>query len=244
MADRTTWDDEDTKVFIEHGSSFVPERERQIERICRLVPEIEGEFHILDLGCGEGLLAEALLDHFPDAIVHGLDGSEAMIRRARRRLSDYEDRFETEPFELSSDAWRSRGEPVHLVVSSLAVHHLDGDRKRTLFRDVHDLLEPGGAFFLADLIEPASSEARAAAADAWDDAVHRRSIVLTGGKAAFDRFQETRWNHFRHPDPRDTPSAIFDQLVWLAEAGFSKPDVFWMDAGHALFGAFKRGTGG
>ena len=31
-----------------------------------------------------------------------------------------------------------------------------------------------------------------------------------------------------------------DQLKWLEQAGFVDVDVFWMQAGHALFGGRKR----
>ena len=41
-----------------------------------------------------------------------------------------------------------------LVVSALAVHHLDGDGKAELFMRVAERLRPGGRFVLADLVIP------------------------------------------------------------------------------------------
>jgi len=48
--------------------------------------------------------------------------------------------------------------PFDLVVSALAVHHLDATAKRDLFRRVAAVLRPGGRFVLADLVVPRPGE--------------------------------------------------------------------------------------
>ncbi len=42
--------------------------------------------------------------------------------------------------------------PFELVVSALAVHHLDGGGKRDLFRRIADVLAPSGRFVLGDVV--------------------------------------------------------------------------------------------
>jgi tRNA (cmo5U34)-methyltransferase len=44
--------------------------------------------------------------------------------------------------------------PFDLVVSCLAVHHLEGTSKADLFRRITRKLVPGGRFVLADVVEP------------------------------------------------------------------------------------------
>jgi tRNA (cmo5U34)-methyltransferase len=44
--------------------------------------------------------------------------------------------------------------PFDLVVSALAVHHLDAAGKRDLFARVRRVLRPGGRFVLADVVVP------------------------------------------------------------------------------------------
>jgi tRNA (cmo5U34)-methyltransferase len=44
--------------------------------------------------------------------------------------------------------------PFDLVVSVLAIHHLDGAGKADLFRRVARVLRPGGRFVLGDVIVP------------------------------------------------------------------------------------------
>ena len=44
--------------------------------------------------------------------------------------------------------------PFDLVVSALAVHHVEGEGKADLFRRIVRVLAPGGRFVLADVVEP------------------------------------------------------------------------------------------
>lgn len=129
------------------------------------------------------------------------------------------------------------------VVSSLTIHHLDGQGKQQLFRDVYAMLAYGGVFVIADIVLPATARATAVAADAWDQVVRRRAVELDGTTDVFDSFADEKWNLFRYPDdPMDKPDTLFDQLTWLAQVGFSSVDVHWMQAGHAIFSGVKDGN--
>lgn len=233
------WGQETARTFIDLGRYFVPERQNQIQIICDLIPPRTNHFHILELCCGEGLLATAILDRFPDCIVHGYDGSEEMLQHAAQHLAKYGDRFQTRLFDLASREWRTLPWPLHAVVSSLAIHHLDGPQKQQLFQDVYQMLSASGVFLIADLIEPANLLGVGVAARAWDQAVRRRALEIDGDTAAFDYFRQEQWNMYTYPDPTDKPSALFAQLNWLQAAGFDEIDVYWMKAGHAIFGGRK-----
>jgi cyclopropane fatty-acyl-phospholipid synthase-like methyltransferase len=162
-----------------------------------------------------------------------------MLEQAKKRLVRFGDRFEARIFDLFDRSWRKEYQPVQAVVSSLSIHHMDGNQKSDLFKDMYKLLDAGGGFIIADVIQPANEIGIQLAADAWDAAVKRRAIALDGEEAAFDYFRRERWNMFRHSDPIDKPSTIFEQLRWLEEAGFGDVDVYWMAAGHAIFGGIK-----
>jgi tRNA (cmo5U34)-methyltransferase len=237
---KPAWDETDSRGFLDHGRFFVPEREEQIAAVCALLPD-PGAGHLVDLCCGEGLLCRALLERFPAANVHAFDGSPAMLAQAADSLRSFGERFATHAFDLGDREWRRFPWPVAGVVSSLAVHHLDGEGKRQLFADLYAALAPGGALVLADLVAPLSQGASRFAADSWDEAVRRRSLELAGDLAPLAVFRSDRWNYYAdpEPDPMDQPSPLFDQLRWLAEAGFERVDVVWMKAGHAAFGGVK-----
>ena len=103
---------------------------------------------VLDLGTGTGETAKRLMALYPHARLTGVDSSAEMLAQARATLGNA-------PFLLVA-----RLEdplpfgPYDLVVSALAVHHLDGAGKRDLFRRVAGVLRPGGRFVLGDVIVP------------------------------------------------------------------------------------------
>jgi tRNA (cmo5U34)-methyltransferase len=237
------WDEQASRDFIQSGRYFVPERERQIQTIAALVSHDAQPGWAIDLGCGEGLLAQALLEKVASLQVLALDGSPAMLKLAQARLARFGQRFQAQLFDFFDRSWPELTAPLQALVSSLAIHHLDSSQKRALFREVFDLLAPGGRLLIADVIEPASPQGWKLAAEAWDEAVRERSLELDGSLEGFTRFEQLRWNTYRYFDPQDIdrPSPLFEQLKWLEGTGFTGVDVFWMRAGHAIFGGVKPG---
>ena len=235
------WDEEDSSVFLELSDIITPHRREQIDLMASLVPAEPNEtFSVVDLGCGAGDLSRALLNQFQRCFVLALDSSATMRAAAAERLGGYADRVRLDSFDLHRRDWLARfPHDVRCVVSSLAIHHLDGEEKQRLFWDLADRLPIGGALLIADLVEPVNSRAVKAYGDSWDRIVAQQSLALTGSSAAYNRFRDG-WNHYRDPDPEvDTPSGLFEQLRWLADAQFSLVDCFWLQAGHAVYGGFK-----
>jgi tRNA (cmo5U34)-methyltransferase len=107
---------------------------------------------ILDLGTGTGETAARVLALYPEAVLVGVDESAAMLAHARSRLGD---RLELRVGRL--EAQLPAGS-FDLVVSALAVHHLNAHGKRDLFRRVADVLRPGSRFVLADVVVPEREE--------------------------------------------------------------------------------------
>lgn len=235
------WDEEISQRFLDYGKYFVPQREEQMGIVVKLLDGLPQPCSILELCCGEGLLAELILKELPWATVLGMDGSQVMLEKARNRLKKYEGRYQLNKFDLADQSWRKPDQPLRAVVSMLAIHHLDGLGKQELFQAVYGMLLDGGAFIIADLVEPANQSGRGIAAEAWDEIVRQRALQLDGNTAGSDFFQREGWNTFRYLDPDDIdhPSRLFDQLKWLEQAGFVDIDVHFFLAGHALFSAWK-----
>jgi tRNA (cmo5U34)-methyltransferase len=103
---------------------------------------------VLELGTGTGETALRVLPLHPGAAWTGIDSSEAMLARARERLPDADLRLSRLEDPLPDG-------PFDLVVSALAVHHLDADGKRDLFTRVAQLTD---VFVLGDVVVPERPE--------------------------------------------------------------------------------------
>jgi trans-aconitate methyltransferase len=84
--DSEQWSEETSRLFINYGSYFVPEREHQIEIITGLLSALNGPNYVVDLCCGEGLLDEAILNSFSTFTIQGLDGSDEMLGEPEKDL--------------------------------------------------------------------------------------------------------------------------------------------------------------
>ncbi len=103
-----------------------------------LLGDVRG-FSVLDLGCGQGWLSGELIRR--GAIVHGIDGSDALVARARELFPD--GCFSV--YDLAAGLPRI-DETFDLVVSHMVV--MDIPTIDRLFHDVGLSLKPGGRFVL------------------------------------------------------------------------------------------------
>jgi tRNA (cmo5U34)-methyltransferase len=154
---------------------------------------------ILDLGTGDGRLLALLQAGRPHLLGVGLDNSPLMLEAARRRFAD-DERMELLEHDLAQplpDLGR-----FDVVVSSMAIHHLEDERKRSLYEEVFALLEPGGVF--ANFEHVASPSERLHVA-----------------------FLEAICEPLEHDDPSDRLLDCETQVGWLREIGFADADVYW-----------------
>lgn len=237
------WQEADSELFLDRGRIYTPRRDEIANVLLDLVPAEPAEpFLGVDIGAGHGWLSEAVLARFPQSRMLALDGSATMLDAARQRLAPFGERVEFRGFRLEDDAWIvALPSGIRCFLSSLVIHHLDGDGKRALFGRLLERLEPGGALLVADIAEPTSEWGRRHMARAWDEEVQRQSHEFTGSLDVYDRFVGDRWNAFTYPDTSgvDRPSTLPDQLRWLDEAGYHGVDAFWARAGHAVFGGYQ-----
>lgn len=236
------WSEENSRDFIDYGDLFIPFRTLQADMVCQLLSQLPSLTGVLDLCCGAGYWARRILGSFPTCKVWGYDASAAMLTHAHMHCQPFGDRFEGARIELEAGTWRKGIPPVQAVISSLAIHHLDGAGKQQLFSDLYQALPTGGCLLIADLVQPVHPAGFELAARQWDDWV-KDQAQLSGRQEALRLFTEDRWNYFRYPDedPIDQPDNLSDQLGWMQAAGFSSAEVYWMYAGHALFGGWKSG---
>lgn len=111
-----------------------PQFEWGMEVLERL--ELRGDEVAVDAGCGSGRVTEELIKRLPEGRVIAVDGSEAMVEKAKERLGDRADYLVSDLVELELP------EPVDLVFSTATFHWIPAHDE--LFRRVRAALKPGG----------------------------------------------------------------------------------------------------
>jgi SAM-dependent methyltransferase len=147
----------------------------------------------------------------------GLDFSDVMLAAARERLGG-DERVEIVKHDLA-EPLPALG-PFDAVVSSMAIHHLEHERKRSLYAEAFDALEPGGVFANFEHV-----------------AAPTRRLHLA--------FYEAIGEPLEHEDPSDRLLDVETQLGWLREIGFEDVDCYWKWLEMALLiGVKPRSRGG
>jgi tRNA (cmo5U34)-methyltransferase len=139
----------DPDGYLELMRREVPDYERVQAETAAASADIEVR-SILELGTGTGETSRRVLAAHPGAHLQGIDASEQMLAVARAALDGLDVSLDVSRLEEPLPVG-----PFELVVSALAVHHLDGLGKQGLFGRVSGALAPGGRFVLADVVIPA-----------------------------------------------------------------------------------------
>jgi len=182
----------DQARVAEYLAREIPHRQIAEEMLIQSLPErVE---RCIDLGTGDGRLLALVRTRYPDAEAIGFDSSAAMLDRAKER-------FDGAPEVKLSDHDLRAPLPdtgaAEVVLSGLAIHHLEDPRKRELFGEVHSLLAPGGVFANLDLVRSASAR------------LHERFRREIGRD---------------EDDPTDRLAGLDQQMDWLREVGFAEVD--------------------
>jgi len=113
---------------------------------------------VLDLGCGPGDIVLRLATRHPDLVVHGLDGSAAMLHFASERLHEtpaLSGRVQFVEGVLPGATLPLPG--YDAVISNSLLHHLH--EPRFFWEAVREAGKPGAAVLVMDLYRPPSEQA-------------------------------------------------------------------------------------
>jgi SAM-dependent methyltransferase len=182
--------------YLDRADAF-PRRAEGESVLFELLPP--GVRRVLDLGTGDGRLLAHVRELAPDVTGVGVDFSPEMLAAARERFAG-DDGVELVAHDLAAPL-PALGR-FDAVISSMAIHHLEHDRKRALYAEAFDLVAPGGVF--ANFEHVASPTPR----------LHRAFFAAIG-------------EPLEHEDPSDRLLDVETQLGFLRAAGFDDVDCHW-----------------
>ena len=168
---------------------------------------------VLDLGTGDGRLLALVKIHNLSVEGVALDFSDPMIEQAKKRFSN--DKHVTiVKHDFNHQIPKDQIGCFDAVVSSLAIHHLTHTRKRQLYQEIFNLLNPKGVFCNLEHVSSAT------------DNLHLRFLVETGFTPQTE-------------DPSNKLLDVETQLQWLRQIGFMDVDCAWKWLELALLMGFK-----
>ena len=200
--------------------------------------------HVMDVGAGSGTLVRRILETFPNSSAVYVDKLaypelkkevvEQMLGAVADKVSFYWNDFAEEDWD------KELKEPFDVVVSNRAIHHLDHDGKKRIYRQIIGHLKPGGIFLLGEEIKVRSER--------WVGAFQNHRIQ--SARRAHRREEEFAKEaavirglyHRVYRDPEKASNKwayIGDELQWLADAGFEEVQTLWQYYDNVVFGAYK-----
>lgn len=221
------------RAFVEERRVAVPYGIDQI----RMMQQVVSHFlpqprRIVDLGCGDGILARLLLATHPEACALLLDHSEPMLERAREEMQPFGPRAEVRWADLSDSLLGQVGVgEADLVVSGYAIHHLPHERKRDLYSDIHQVLTPGGFFVNVEHVSSPTPEL---------EELFNEQYIRHMARTLDRPVEEMSRRFHERPDKADNILTSTEvQLDWLREIGFEQVDCYFKWLELAVFGGRK-----
>lgn len=217
----TVWNaatyDSERRRLIHCFDEFYGTAVELVVRFCPNAPQI------LDLGAGTGILSAAIADRMPTATFHLLDASAEMLHQATMRLAKWRPQITVQSLNSALPPGS-----FDAVVSALAIHHLDDEDKRGLYRRILAALSPGGIFINAEQVSERSPRLQPLI-----EAVHLDRARALGSSAAEIEGAIQRMTY-------DRCATVADQVAWLNEIGFEDASCLFRSFRFAVFAAWKH----
>ncbi|MBE9164011.1 class I SAM-dependent methyltransferase [Tychonema sp. LEGE 06208] len=203
---------------------LIPHYREQQDLILQLIPfETNANIQVLDLGAGTGILSALIMQAFPQAKVLAFDMAENMLKICQTNLSAFGKRLTLQQGNFAEDDF---GSGYDLVVSGLAIHHLDSAGKQQLFHQLFQSMNPEGILLIRDIVTGATPKLTEQYEKLW------RQYMKASGE------DDAAW--FQNYLKEDIPSSVEEQTKWLAEAGFADAACHWRYLNFAIFGGVIR----
>ncbi len=185
----------------------------------------EQPIRVMDLGCGTGTVAKAVADKFPNSKIVCLDMASNMIEMAKHKLASHKD----VNFIVGDFAQTDFNEKFDVVVSSLALHHLEyDDDKIRFYTKIYNSLVESGQFINADVVLASTDYHQRVNMDRWIEYINKT--------VPMDEILN-KWIPTYHAE--DKPAKLIEQISWLEDIGFRSVDVIWKYYNFSVYGGIK-----
>ncbi len=222
---RFEFDEEVASVFDDMIARSVPFYKENMELVSALLAKGVSEGAVVyDLGCSTGSLLIELAKKRPDLKLVGLDSSEAMMERARKKAKAFGVVVEFEVADILAYSFQEAG----AMVSSYTLQFVRPREREKLVRKIAQAVTPGGLFVCSEKI---ISE------DKWLD----KALV----EIYFDFKRSQGYSDYEIAQKREAlenvlvPYTLQENIQMLKDAGFGFVEPIFRWANFATFLAKK-----
>ena len=142
------------KFYSEFARPFSETRSSAQTRLDRIVAYIGDAVKLLDVGCGNGRLAERLEKEGKHVEYRGVDASPELIAIANERKTNWHRiAADFSVADITSPNWNARlpADSFDIAAALAVLHHIPSFELRCqLFRDIRTRVKPGGMFVMTN----------------------------------------------------------------------------------------------
>ena len=218
--------EEEARDFDEIILRLIPFYDQMINALVSSIHfDHQADIKVIDLGCGTGTIAKKIAERFKNSQITCVDIASNMIGMAKTKMAKYNHT----KYIIDDFAKIQFTENFDVVVSSLALHHLETDNQKIEFyKKIFDLLNDKGTFMNGDVV--------LASTEYWQDLNMQKWIEYMSRSVSM---QEIENNWIPKYKSEDRPAVLLDQLRWLKEIGFKHVDVIWKYFNFSVYGGIK-----
>ena len=236
------WTNEDfVSGYLDGVRKATPMAEEEIDVMLHLIrlviPKKVRAF--LDLGCGDGALGRPILEKYPKAKGIFLDFSDTMLDAARKEVRHNNGKTFFIKEDFSKRSWVSSvvgyGK-FDVIVSGNAIHHQTDKRKKEIYKEIFDLLTPGGLFLNSEHVAYPSKWLEKAFDEYFVDSLYKYHRTNNPKQ----RRSSIAKDYYGSPGSEaDLLTPLDKQCSWLQEIGFIEVDCYLKVFSLAMFGGIK-----
>jgi SAM-dependent methyltransferase len=213
---------------------------------------------VLDIACGPGSITQRVLDRFPKARSFAVDLDPVLLAIGRGAQGTADGRITWMQENLNEPVWAERlterlaGRQLDAVLSSTALHWLSPGTLARVYRELGQLVRPGGVFLNGDHMAYAPDRPTIRAMAQNVRAQRRAAVDATGTAEDWERWWQAiaadpalaelharRERLFAWRDRQWVNASVEFQRGALLDAGFREVDTIWQKLDNRVLMAVR-----